>query len=148
MFSVQAELRQLVWRFAAEKVPYALCGALALAVHGYPRATLDIDLLALAGSGELIRRCAHECGFTLKAAPMQFADGKVRIERWSKVFPDEEDILMLDVLSLASEIEQATTLEELTWQGMQLVVVTRESLVRLKMLRGSAQDLADVEKLR
>lgn len=148
MFSVQAELRQLVLRLNAEEVPYALCGALALAVHGYPRATLDIDLLALAGSGERIRRCAHECGFTLKAAPMQFADGKVWIERWSKVFPGEEDILMLDVLSLAPEVEQTMEFESVEWQGTSLVAVTRESLSRLKMLRGSTQDLADVEKLR
>ena len=148
MFSVQAELLWLVERLAAEEVPYALCGALALAVHGYPRATLDIDLLALAGSGERIRHCAHERGFTLKAAPMQFAEGKVRIERWSKVFPGEEDVLMLDVLSLAPEIEQGLSLEQVRWQGTILTAVTKESLVRLKMLRGNAQDLADVEKLR
>lgn len=148
MFSVQTELRALVARLAEAEVPYALCGALALAVHGYPRATLDIDLLALNGSSASVRRCAHTCGFTLQAAPMTFAEGKVRIERWSKPFPGEEDVLMLDVLSLASEIERTLTTESVAWQGLNLRIVDRESLVRLKMLRGSAQDLADVEKLR
>ncbi len=148
MFSIQAELRDLVAKLAEEKIPYALCGALALAVHGHPRATLDIDLLALAGSNERIRRCANECGFTLQAAPMQFSGGKVRIERWSKAFPGEKDALMLNVLSLASEIEKELVINAVEWQGMTLPTLSRDSLVSLKTLRGSAQDLADIEKLR
>ncbi len=121
---------------------------MALAVHGYPRATLDIDLLALEGSGEQILQCGRKFGFTLKAAPMQFAGGKVRIERLSKVVVGSEDVLMLDVLSLAPELESEITTETLDWEGTVLRTVDRESLVRLKTLRGSAQDLADVEKLR
>ena len=59
MFSIYTELRALTARLHAEEIPYALCGALALAVHGYPRATLDIDLLAFAGSGERILQCGR-----------------------------------------------------------------------------------------
>ena len=40
------------------------------------------------------------------------------------------------------------SIEILEWQGVPLRTVNRVSLVRLKMLRGSPQDLADVEKLR
>ena len=141
------ELRALVTKLDSEQVPYALCGALALAVHGYPRATLDIDLLALAGSTGRIRLCARTCGFTLEAAPMAFANGAVGIQRLSKVIAENEDVLMLDVLALASEIEQEITTETVEWQGTMLRTVTRDGLVRLKMLRGSAQDLADIEKL-
>jgi hypothetical protein len=38
-------LRRLVERLDAEEIPYALLGGLALAEHGYPRLTEDIDLL-------------------------------------------------------------------------------------------------------
>ena len=147
MFSIHAELQLLTARLHARRVPYALCGALALAVHGHPRATLDIDLLALDGSSETIRDCARSCGFTLSAAPMTFAAGAVRIERLVKAFPSEEDVLMLDVLSLAAEIECEITVETAEWQGVSLQMVSRASLVRLKRLRGSTQDLADLEKL-
>jgi hypothetical protein len=147
VFSIHAELQAIAEKLHAEAIPYALCGALALAVHGYPRATLDIDLLALAGSVERIRQCARSLGFTLEAAPMEFAGGAVRIRRLSKVIADNDDVLMLDMLSLAPEIEREITVETLDWQGTLLRTVTRESLVRLKMLRGSAQDIADVEKL-
>lgn len=147
MFSIHTELQALTIRLHAEEIPYALCGALALAVHGYPRATLDIDLLALTGSGERILQCGRNLGFTLEAAPMQFAGGTVHIRRLSKAMAGYEDVLMLDVLSVSPEIEKKIATETLDWDGVVLRTVDRESLIRLKMLRGSAQDVADVEKL-
>ncbi len=147
MFSIDAELRTLIGKLHAETIPYALCGALALAVYGYPRATLDIDLLALEGSTDRIRRSARLLGFTLEAAPMRFANGAVRIERLSKVTAGTEDVLMLDVLSLSSKIEREIVIETVEWQELPLRIPSRSSLVRLKMLRGSPQDLVDVEKL-
>ena len=147
MFSIHTELQALTARLHAEEIPYALCGALALAVHGYPRATLDIDLLAFAGSGERILQCGRSLGFTLEAAPMEFAGGTVRIKRLSKAVVGNEDVLMLDVLSVSPEVEREITTKTGDWQGVPLQVVDRASLVRLKMLRGTAQDRADVEKL-
>jgi hypothetical protein len=41
-----AELAALVRGLDAQGIDYALCGGLALAVHGLPRATRDIDILA------------------------------------------------------------------------------------------------------
>lgn len=147
MFAIQMELQALAAKLHAEQIPYALCGALALAVHGYPRATLDIDLLALAGSGERIRQCGRALGFTLEAAPMTFGGGKIRIQRLSKALPENEDVLMLDVLSVSPEVESEMVVETLDWEGQPLQTVDRASLARLKMLRGNAQDIADVEKL-
>ena len=111
------------------------------------RATLDIDLLAFAGSGERILQCGRELGFTLEAAPMEFAGGTVRIKRLSKAVVEIEDVLMLDVLSVSPEIEETITTEVINWNGALLQTVDRESLVRLKTLRGNAQDIADMEKL-
>ena len=147
MFSIHAELQALATRLHAGGVPYALCGALALAVHGYPRATLDIDLVALTGSGDQIYECARSLGFTLEAAPMDLAGGTVRIRRLSKVIPAIEDVLMLDVLSLPAEIEREILVETVDWQGTPLQIVSRDGLIRLKRMRGSAQDIADIEKL-
>ena len=137
MFAVHTELQALAAKLHAEQIPYALCGALALAVHGYPRATLDIDLLALTGSGDRIRDCARTLGFTLEAAPMEFIGGAVRIKRLSKVLPTSEDVLMLDVLSVSPEIENEMVVELLNWEGRPLRTVDR-----------ARQDLADLEKLR
>ena len=55
---------------------------------------------------------------------------------------------MLDVLSLTPELESEMIVETIEWQGAALRTLSRESLARLKRLRGNAQDLADLEKLR
>ncbi len=47
MLDLLEELRNIIARVDAAGLPYALCGGLAMAVHGNPRATVDIDLLVL-----------------------------------------------------------------------------------------------------
>ena len=78
---------------------------------------------------------------------LPFAGGTVRSARLSKAVTEIDDVLMLDVLSVSPEVEAEMSIEILEWQGVPLRTVDRASLVRLKMLRGSPQDLADVEKL-
>lgn len=65
-----AELELLVDALNRESVPYALCGGLALAIHGHPRATKDIDLLVPAEAVENALRAAAHAGFTLRAGPI------------------------------------------------------------------------------
>lgn len=147
MLTIHAELEALVKQWSREEIPYALCGALALAVFGHPRATYDIDVLAFGGSEHAIRKVARGQGFVLEALPMTFAGGAVKILRISKVDPASEDILSLDILSLSDEMESAVQRSVARWNGLDIYVVSRESLILLKKLRGSGQDQADIEKL-
>lgn len=39
------ELNQIVSSLEASEIEYAVCGGLALTIHGFPRATFDIDIL-------------------------------------------------------------------------------------------------------
>ncbi len=39
------ELRTLISALDRGKIEYALCGGIAMAIHGRPRATVDIDIL-------------------------------------------------------------------------------------------------------
>ena len=84
----------------------------------------------------------------MEAAPLEFAGGTVRIASLSKAVTELDDVLMPGVLSVSPEVEAEMSIEVLEWQGVPLRTVNRASLVRLKMLRGSPQDLADVEKLK
>ncbi len=145
MLSIRSELRALVETLEDREIRYALCGALALSIFGYPRSTLDIDLVSFAGNAEAILTVGRELGFTLPALPMSFAKDTVRINRLTKV--DPEDVISLDVLTLAEAIEKEVETEERDWNGLRLVTVRRESLILLKRLRSSTQDLADIEKL-
>jgi hypothetical protein len=45
MLDLAAEFEAVVGALAREGVEYAVCGGFAMAIHGYPRATVAIDLL-------------------------------------------------------------------------------------------------------
>ena len=127
----------------------AVCGGLAMAVHGAPRTTVDIDLLITAESLHAVEAEARELGYLIAAGPMSFKSGAVEIRRVSKLDPDSGDLLMLDMLLVTPEVSLAwQTRTEVEWERGTLWVVSREGLITLKHLRGSAQDLADIERLK
>ncbi len=146
MLDLEEELGALIDALHAANAEYALCGGLALAVHGAPRATIDIDLLVRPDDVDRICEVAASRGFTIKALPMKFA--KIRIDRITKIHRDG-DTLMLDLLVYSPELEEVwATRQRRRWNGRDLSVVSPDGLVTLKMLRRSAQDLADIEALR
>jgi hypothetical protein len=143
------ELKRLITRLNEEKIEYALCGVLAMAVYALPRATLDIDLLIESSSLGKTRFAAQELGFTLSAMPMEFHGGKVHIHRVSKIEPETEETLVLDLLIVTPDIKQAwETRAKVEWEGGTLSVVSPEGLILLKSFRRSGQDQDDIEYLR
>jgi hypothetical protein len=58
------DFRDILSEFNAEGVEYLLVGAYALAAHGLPRATGDIDLWVRpsAGNAERVWRAGRSCG--------------------------------------------------------------------------------------
>src|SRR5689334_10099024 len=106
------ELATLVDALESDGVPYALCGGLALAVHGHPRMTKDIDLLIRAEDLDRVLAVARSVGFDLKTRRMRFGlrVGKVReVQRVSKIDPDTGDLLMLDLMFVNDELEAVWT---------------------------------------
>jgi hypothetical protein len=143
---LEQELGSVLDALHAASVEYALCGGLALAVHGAPRATIDIDLLVQPEDAPRVRAIAQNLGFRFPALPMNFSN--IRIDRITKIAGDG-DTLMLDLLVATPELDQVwRDRQRLPWNGRQISVVSREGLVTLKMLRASKQDLADIERLR
>ena len=47
MLTLESELRELVQRFNEAKIEYALCGGMAVALHGHPRFTRDIHFWSI-----------------------------------------------------------------------------------------------------
>ncbi len=148
MLDLYDELKALVRSLTTHGVAYALCGGLAMAVHGVARATVDIDILIQEESLTAARSVARELGYTVEAAPMSFAGGTVEIRRASKVDPDSGDMLMLDFLLLTAPLANVwETREEVEWEQGSLWVVSRAGLIALKKLRRSGQDLEDIARL-
>ncbi len=146
---IHGELRALVALLDESGVEYALCGGLALAVHGLPRATLDIDLLVPPESLEKAKALASGLGYDLESGPMRLAGGAVEIHRVLKADPGDRETLTIDLLPVTAALAEVWAgREAVEWAGGRLAVVSREGLIAMKSLRKSGQDLDDIERLR
>lgn len=148
MFDITDELRALVAALEKQGVDYALCGGMALAVHGRLRATIDIDLLILSSSQDDVLAIARSLGYNVRGKDLSFANGAIEIRRVSKIDPDDGELLSLDLLLVTPKIlEMWESRMKAEWEGKKLWVVSASGLIALKQLRGSTQDLADIQEL-
>ncbi len=148
MLDLLDEFSKLTRALDARGVEYAVCGGLALAVYGIPRATIDIDLLIDAESLALVEVVAAELGYRFAAAPMSFKGGAVQIRRVSKIDAGSGDVLMLDLLLVTAVVQPAWAGRiRVPWFDSTVCVVSRAGLIGLKSLRGSGQDQDDIRKL-
>lgn len=149
MQDLHAEFRAVVERFNAGGIPYALCGGLAFAIHVRPRAAVDMDFLIQAVD---LGRCQHVLigmGYTPHPKPMTFGGGAVAIQRLWKPQEKGGDVLTAYLLIVNDEVMPGVWegREEMRWEGLPVRVVSRDGLITLKRLRGSNQDLADIDGL-
>jgi len=149
MIDLYEEFKSIIAAFDAHGVDYAICGGMAMAVHGFPRATVDIDLLILPEALEEAKQTARELGFTIEAFPMTFAKGAMEIRRLSKIDAETGIVLSLDMLLVTPQLVDVwQSRSEVEWESGRLKVVSREGLIALKVGRSSPQDLADIQRLR
>lgn len=147
VLDLYAELVQIIETLSKQKLPYALVGGIAVSIYTRPRATEDIDLLIREQDWSAIRSAMERLGYTVEANPMLLAQGRLLIRRLTKL--SGEDFLVLDFLipqtdEIESMLENRT---RLAWQGRNLWIAAVQDLKRLKELRGSLQDKADIEAL-
>jgi hypothetical protein len=147
-----AEVVALVAALDAAAIDYAICGAVALAIHGAPRATKDIDLLAREADLPRLRDTVRACGFTLEALPMTFSSSGISIRRFTKMEPDGRT-LMLDVLLAEGALDSVWhTRARVSFEGAgpsrsTLWVVSKAGLITLKLAAGRPQDIVDIQRL-
>lgn len=142
---IQEEFWKVVGVLQAAGVEHALCGGLAVAVHGAPRATRDIDLLVREDDVPRALEAVAALGYTFRANPMTFPDG-MRLQRVSRI--QGRDLMTIDLLLVGPETEAAwASRRSLETSEGSVSVVSREELVAMKIWAGRAQDLADVERL-
>jgi hypothetical protein len=142
------EFRGLVTALEAGGVEFAVCGALAVAIHARPRATLDVDLLLPRAQLDAARGIARGLGYRIEAGPFVVREGVVEMHRLSKPDPASGDLLSLDLLVVTPALASVwETRERVAWQHGTLPVVSRSGLVAMKRLRGSGLDLDDIRAL-
>jgi hypothetical protein len=149
VFDLYEEFKSIVSALEEHGIDYAVCGGLAMAVHGLPRATVDIDLLIPAERLEEAKSVAHGLGYIIEAQPMTFHKGAIEIRRLSKIDPSDGDLLMIDFLLVTPAVAAAWNdrIRVASPKGS-VFVVSREGLIVLKSFRRSGQDLDDIERLK
>jgi hypothetical protein len=150
MADLLQEFDALVDALGGEGVQFAVCGGLALAIHARPRATIDIDLIAPAEEVGALAAVAARLGFERRLRePVRLAGGEIVMHRLTKITPGDPEVLILDVIEAGPGTAGAAWESRVSarWRGVAVPVVSREGLIALKRLRGSAQDAADIEAL-
>ena len=147
MLNLEDELRRIIEALDAGGIQYAIAGGVAVSIYTTPRATEDIDLVISAANLDRALPVLGALGFQRGGSPMAVAQGRLRIQRLTKI--TGSDLLPLDLLLADSpQLEEVLrTRQQLDWGGKRLWIVSIEGLRALKRLRASPQDLADLEAL-
>lgn len=120
-----------------------------MAIHGWPRATIDIDLLILSENLEKGWKIAQTLGYDVEGLPLHFHDGAIEIRRLSKIEKKSKRIYTIDFLLVTEPLKDVWKNRELIeWEDGKTWTVSREGLIKLKTISGREQDLLDIKKLR
>lgn len=140
---IAVEFREIIAALNRAGVDYAVCGGFALAMHGHPRATIDIDVVTTSDQVERIKAIAAGLGYTLTGGLIPLDKGRMWLHRVTKVVG--EDFCILDIL--IPEAGSEPEMEIGIFMGERVPVISRESLIAMKRKAGRGQDLEDIKKL-
>jgi|SRR5581483_9572652 len=143
---LQQDFRELLALFNAHRVDYMIVGAHALAYHGAPRLTGDLDILVRPEieNADRILRALEEFGF-----------GNLELTR--EDFQSQDKVVQLGVAPVRIDI--ITSLTGLSWEeaaggkvagdygDIAVHYLGKKELIRNKRAIGRMKDLADLEAL-
>lgn len=143
------EFGALIDLFNREGIEYAVCGGIAVSIHGFVRATTDIDILIRPEDADRVAKLAEEIGFLDDSGTIPFGVGtphQTIVRRIVKI--EGRDLLMLDLLLVSPTHEPAwQTRFKVSWSDKIVWVVSREGLAHMKRLAGRRRDLDDLDQL-
>jgi hypothetical protein len=129
-----------------EKVEYLLIGGYAVAYHGYPRYTADMDIWInpTRENLESLIRALRRFGFKSQPFTVETFLGK------ENVFQFGVPPTRIDLITFAPGVEFADCYpkaEKTILGGLEILVIDRENLVRNKRACGRPKDVIDLEEL-
>ena len=143
------------------QVRYLIVGGLAVVLHGYSRATYDLDLVIQLKPSNILAafKALQPLGYRplVPVTPEQFADPDIRqgwidqkgmkvLNLWSDGHLDTSiDIFVTEPFNFDAEYEQAYVQELIP--GRPLRVARLDTLITMKRMAGRGKDLADIAEL-
>jgi predicted nucleotidyltransferase len=140
------DYKEMLQCLLEENVKFLLVGAYAVAVHGFPRATKDIDLFVGAtpeNATDLMRALAK---FGTPLHDVSVADFSAE----GIIFQIGNSPRRIDIITSINGVEFAQAYANKTTisiEGLEVPVISLEDLIANKRASGRPQDLADAEKL-
>ena len=140
------DYRDILHALSEEKVRFILVGAYALAAHGYPRATMDIDIWVMPSpeNAEAVLRALSRFGAPLHNLTREdlLKDGTV--------FQIGVAPRRIDIITTASGLQFEPTYRNsisINIEGIEFRIPSIEDLILNKRSTGRTRDLADAEAL-
>lgn len=140
------DFKELLEEFDREAVKFVLVGGYAVAFHGRPRATKDIDLL-LEGSLENLERAA--AALARFGAPLNVVEA-IRTMSESEIVFLGQPPLRIDLMRSIDGVSSEKVFENAVdshLDGVRVGVISLEHLIMNKKAAGRPQDLVDATYL-
>lgn len=140
------DYRDMLQALLDEKVKFLLVGAYALAAHGYPRATMDIDIWVMPApdNADAVLRALSHFGTPLHKVT------KSDFETEGTIFQIGVAPRRIDIITAASGLEFEDAYQNSITadiEGIEVRIPSVIDLIRNKRASGRTKDLADAEAL-
>ena len=140
------DYKEMLQALVDEKARFLLVGAYALAAHGYPRATMDIDIWVMPSpaNADAVLRALRRFG-----APLHNLT-KADLEKNGTVFQIGLAPRRIDIITAASGLrfdEAFSHATAVNIEGLEVHIPSVADLIVNKRASGRTKDLADAEAL-
>jgi hypothetical protein len=140
------DYRDMLRALYEEKVKFLIVGAYAMAAHGYPRATMDIDIWVMPSpenAGAVLRALAHF------GAPLHDLN-REDLQKEGTVFQIGVAPRRIDIITAASGLQFEESYERsllVNFGEIEAHIPSIDDMIRNKKATGRTKDLADAEVL-
>lgn len=147
--NLKEELLGLIRALNDASLEYAVCGGLAMIIHGFVRATEDIDLLVPEVQLQQVLEVAKSVGFWIPSGRMPFkAKTPLAMDIFRVSKASGSDLISLDLIVVAPGLEEIWHSQETyEFDNVHCRVVSRDGLIQMKTIAGRPQDLVDIQRL-
>lgn len=140
------EASQISKKLNEEKIDWAFVGGLAVAIHGFIRATNDIDIIIKLDDLKRVDQILELNQFVINKNPIKFSDGFICFRRAK--FDDEGNFFMFDILihdKLSSEYLSRKVTGKLG--EIDSFVICKDDLISMKKKANRPKDKVDIESI-
>jgi hypothetical protein len=143
------DFRDLLLALSGEGVEFLVVGAHALALHGAPRSTGDLDVLVRPSeeNADRVWRALVRFGAPMEAAGVRAADFTTPGIVYQIGLPPSRIDLLTEITGVTFD-EAWASRAAADLEGSTIHLLGRDALVRNKQATGRPKDLADVSRLR